>query len=206
MIVLDHKISKSIVQSPKIIKHAKERALERYGMDASAFGDYIMKNHRRFEFISLTYGYEGQAGRMFVCDSKTFILDIGENTLVTTYPCDDKKSTAEADRYRSRLSKLTQLFVDKEVAKIEREEARLIRKLQRHIADMELEVSALRRTMSFARSSAKVLSLKSRIAAFEQRLAEMPTEEANIRVKKMRKLQALMQVVHGKVEGAASYL
>jgi hypothetical protein len=206
MIVLDHKIAKSIVQSPKIIKHAKERALERYGMDASAFGDYVMKNHRRFEFVSLTYGYEGQVGRMFVCDGKTFILDYSENIIVTTYPCDDKKLTKDAERYRNKLSKITQLFVDKEVSRIEREEARLIRKLQRYIAEIEAEVSDLRRTMSFARSSAKILSLKSRIAAFEIRLAEMPTEEANIRIKKMRKLQALMQVVYGKVEGAATYL
>lgn len=65
MILLDHAIVKELKQTPKIEKHAKERAEERYGMSAKEFGEYVGRNSRYFKYVSITYGYSGELGRMF---------------------------------------------------------------------------------------------------------------------------------------------
>jgi hypothetical protein len=200
VILLDHAIVKELKQTPKIEKHAKERAEERYGMSAKEFGEYVGRNSRYFKYVSTTYGYSGGLGRMFTYEGKTFILHLTENAIITTYPCDMKKATNASKSYARKLKKTALNIFDTEVQKIERAEAKAIRKLELFRAEIELEIGTLRINFARARSIARKIALKARIHALESRLTDIPGEEATIRIEKMRKIQALNTTFHMEIE------
>lgn len=200
MIVIDEAIKKELTQTPRIGKHAKERAEERYGMTPFDFGYYVGKNHRKFRYVSLTYGYNSELGRMFVYDGKTFILHLTENEIITTYECDMKKSTKTSERYAARIKRKADAIFNAEIKKIESAEARALRKLEMFRAEIEMELGELRQTFAKARSIAKKIALRARLSALELRLQDIPSEEAAVKVEKMRKLQALTSTLKNESE------
>lgn len=199
MIIVEHKIEKEIKNSPRIHKHAKDRALERYGMNAETFGNFVCKNFRKFKFVSITYGYTEEPSRMFIFDNKTFVFALLDNLLITTYPCDTKKETESSRRYRQRLIKRKTFTIDDEVRKIERKETKELRNLTLYRAELESEISERRKEYAKSRSASKKIALAARIEALKMRIEELPAEMVSIKVEKIRKLQALTEV-YGHIE------
>lgn len=191
MIVADELVVKTLTQSPKIDKHAKQRAKERYGMTPVEFGEYISRNYRHFEYVTITCGYGGVPGRMFVYEGKTFIFRLNENYLQTTYPADNKKSK----RYSKRVVKKLNVIIAKEVRRYELKESKQLRELTRYQAELERELSEVRQLLTRVRSTPKIIACRARIAALELRIAEIPEEIAAVRIDKMRNVQSLIHSV-----------
>lgn len=190
MMICSDLIKQSITNSPKLSKHSKERALERFNMTAKEFGDYVMKNHRKFEYITTSYGYGGKPSRLFIFDGKAFVFSLNTNEIITTYPIDDKKCTDQIKRISNRVG----LIMKKEVESIERREQRKLNAIQRFQAELEKELYELRTMFTKSRSFAKKLAIKARITAVELRILELPEEESNIKIGKLREVQSILHV------------
>lgn len=201
MIVIKEAIAKVITEQPKLEKHAKERALERYGMTPDQLQHFISVNMRNMQFVSLSTGYGGRLSRMFVLDDKTFIFALKENRLITTFPCDAKKASAKCAAYMVRLKRKARAIFNDEVRRIDSAEAKALREIELFRAEVELEIGRLRSECVKTRSTAKKIAYKARIAALELRLEDVPSEIATVQVEKNRKLQALTSII--KPEGVA---
>ncbi|MEH7521726.1 hypothetical protein V7149_00365 [Bacillus sp. JJ1503] len=195
MIVADELIVKQITQPPKIDKHAKQRAEERYGMTPDELNKYLGKHFREFEFVTVTYGYGGKPSRMFVHEGKTFIFRMYDNYLQTTFPANGVKSGTITKRLAKKFAGL----YNEELRKFERWEARKIRELVRFQAELERELSDIRYRLTTVRSLAKKIAYRARIVAIELRIADIPEEIAKVHIEKMRKVQALVHISKGAV-------
>jgi hypothetical protein len=195
--IAEGSIAKVIKNTPAIEKHAKDRALERYGMDAEEFGKYVCKYSAKFKYVSITYSYQGLPGRMFIYEGKTFILRLNENVIQTTYPTEAKKETRTSALYRSRLRRKASVLFEKEIASIERIERNGLRKLEVYRAEINAEICEQRLALVNTKSFSKKLAIKGRIVALELWLQETAEDEVKIRIEKMRKLQALTEIFNG---------
>lgn len=195
MIIADELIVKRIPHPPKIDKHAKQRAEERYGMLAKEFGDYVMQNHTKFEYVTVTYGYGGRPSRMFIYEGRTFIFRMYENYLQTTFPANGNK----AEQFTQKVSKRLKATLNEELQKYERQEVKLTRELERFRAELEREIADIRVMITKVRSTAKLIAYRARMVALELRIAEIPEEIAKVQIDKMRKVQALVYVAKGVV-------
>lgn len=150
----------------RVCQHAVDRAIDRFGIKHNVAEDWVRNNLKKAKFIAITLNDKGQTTRLYAHNRIGFVLAAEENIVITLYSPNVPPTMYE------KVSKM----VERELAKLETNERKVTRRNTIMKAELNVEIAEHKLRLMRARAESTKMAINARLAAIEERIAELDAE------------------------------
>lgn len=179
--------------SPKVDKHAVERAIERFNVPKDQAKKWVNDNFRQSKYISKVLDRRDKELHLFSYNGIIFAVSEDFKTIFTVYPFEaiEKERIKPENNVVKQIKNKMNNLIHIEIKKAQMEERKTKNKNSLTIAELEVELAQLKLFLMRARSESKKKAYMSRINAIQLRIEELDNEIHN----KSQKLRIIAKTV-----------